>query len=114
MRPSFEELLHDKITHAVFEERKAAARAKATAEHAPLNQLDGVYKALTVYKEAQAKAKEARAKAEEAAAQAKEAEVKAEEAVAQGLKDMEAVLRAIEAAPHGGQEPAGGSSSDAA
>ena len=79
---AFDEYMADQIDEATFKQRKAAAREKATAEHAPLTELE---RASAEYTEAVS----ARTKAEAALATSEAAEDAAE-------AKLEAVLRGLE------------------
>merc|ERR1740136_347124 len=81
-QPAFEQWMADQIDAAELDRRKAEARAKATAEHAPLTELES---ASSGYMEAVS----ARTKAEVALANTEAAEDAAE-------AKLEAVLRALE------------------
>ena len=72
-RAAFDEYMADKIDATELDKRKAAARAKAAAEHKPLATLDGAFKAYTEAVAAREAAQQAYTKAEEAedAAEAK-------------------------------------------
>ena len=80
--PAFDEYMADRIDAAEFDRRKAEARAKATAEHAPLTELE---RASAEYMEAVS----ARTKAEAARSTSEAAEDAAE-------AKLEAVLRGLE------------------
>ena len=81
-QPAFEQWMADQIDEATLKQRKAEARAKATAEHAPLTELES---ASSGYMEAVS----ARTKAEAALANTEAAEDAAE-------AKLEAVLRTLE------------------
>ena len=81
-QPAFDEYMADQIDEATLKQRKAAAREKATAEHAQLTELE---RASAEYTEAVS----ARTKAEAALATSEAAEDAAE-------AKLEAVLRGLE------------------
>ena len=81
-QPAFEQYVADQIDEATLKQRKAEAREKATAEHAPLTELD---RASAGYMEAVS----ARTKAEAALSTSEAAEDAAE-------TKLEAVLHALE------------------
>ena len=81
-QPAFDEYMADRIDAAELDRRKAAAREQATAEHAPLTELE---RASAEYTEAVS----ARTKAEAALATSEAAEDAAE-------AKLEAVLRGLE------------------
>ena len=81
-QPDFDQYMADQIDEATLKQRKAEARQKATAEHAPLTELE---RASAEYTEAVS----ARTKAEAALATSEAAEDAAE-------AKLEAVLRELE------------------
>ena len=74
---AFDEYMADRIDAAEFDRRKAEARAKATAEHAPLTELERASAAYTQAVSARTKA-EAALSTSEAAEDAAEAELEAQ------------------------------------